>query len=106
MKYSAVDYNNPIVGIFGEGLTGFKRDDINIEFIYPYYDAQFDMRPKVLTGDGGAGSGTRISGSAEADASSFGLYLLPGETAIITAQNVADPVNVVTRVVFNWVEYH
>lgn len=42
----------PVIGIFGEQLVGTKYDDINVEFIYPYYNTEFDLQPFVSTGDG------------------------------------------------------
>jgi hypothetical protein len=50
------------------------------------------------------GGGAKTAGEISAEAGSYGLYLLPGETATITAQNVQGTTNVVCRVVFNWRE--
>jgi len=53
---------------------------------------------------GGAGPASASSGVNDQNALDFGLFLLPGETATITAQNVAGTQNVTVRVVFNWIE--
>lgn len=52
----------------------------------------------------GTGATADTGGATEQAAQDFGLFLLPGETATITAQNVAGSENVTVRVVFNWVE--
>jgi hypothetical protein len=53
----------------------------------------------------GGGNNPKSGGSVSQQADSFGLFLLPNETATITAQNVGlDNTNVVTRAVFNWIE--
>jgi len=92
-SYSPVDNGESVLEIDGVGQysSGGK-------LIFPDYVG--------YSSSGGAGSGSRISGSGQADSSNFGLYLLPGETATVTAQNVNGATNVVVRVIFNWVEYH
>ena len=53
----------------------------------------------------GSGNSPKAGGSVSQQADSFGLFLLPNETATITAQNVGvTNTNVVTRAVFNWIE--
>ena len=52
----------------------------------------------------GTGGSADMGGAVEQGALDFGLFLLPGETATITAQNVAGTQNVTVRVVFNWIE--
>ena len=37
---------------FGETLTGSKRDDISIQYQYPFVNTSFDFRAPVTTGDG------------------------------------------------------
>ena len=52
----------------------------------------------------GGGNVPDQGGTSDQDANSYGLFLLPGETATITVQNVAGTQNVTTRIVFNWIE--
>jgi hypothetical protein len=52
----------------------------------------------------GTGGSADMGGAAEQGALDFGIFLLPGETATVTAQNVAGTQNVTVRVVFNWIE--
>jgi len=52
----------------------------------------------------GGGATADTGGATEQGAEDFGLFLLPSETATITAQNVAGSENVTVRVVFNWIE--
>ena len=52
----------------------------------------------------GAGAVTDLGGQADFVTKDLGLYLLPGETATITAQNVAGDTNVTVRFLFDWVE--
>ena len=42
----------PLIGTFGETLTGSKHDDVSVNFVYPFYNTDFDMEPAVLSGDG------------------------------------------------------
>lgn len=53
---------------------------------------------------GTAPSAPTTGGDSSEVAQSFGLYLLPGESATITAQNVDGTSNVTVRAVFNWIE--
>jgi len=41
-----------LIGAFGELLVGTKKDDLNLKFIYPFYNTDFDLNPAVLVGDG------------------------------------------------------
>lgn len=52
----------------------------------------------------GAGGAAKEGGGVEQNANEFGLFLLPNETATITAQNVNGATDVTARVVFNWIE--
>lgn len=52
----------------------------------------------------GTGSSTDLGGQTDFATKDLGLYLLPGETATVTAQNVAGDTNVTVRYVFDWVE--
>jgi hypothetical protein len=49
-------------------------------------------------------SAAKSGGEVSEAADNFGLFLLPNETATITAQNVAGTTNVGVRVAFNWIE--
>lgn len=49
-------------------------------------------------------SGSNMSDSVQENAETYGLFLLPGETATITCQNVSGSTNVTTSIIFNWVE--
>mgnify|MGYP000256148980 CR=1 FL=1 len=42
----------PLIGTFGEQVVGSKFDDISVNFVYPFYNDDFDLEPAVLTGDG------------------------------------------------------
>lgn len=44
------DANN--IWPFGETLTGYKRDDIQLKYQYPFLNTEFDFRSPVTTGDG------------------------------------------------------
>jgi hypothetical protein len=52
----------------------------------------------------GAGAAAKIAGDEAALVAEIGLFLYPGETATITAQNVSGSQNVVCRVAWNWIE--
>jgi len=44
---------NPLkIWPFGETMTGYKVDDITLQFQYPFINEDFDFRPPVITGDG------------------------------------------------------
>jgi hypothetical protein len=51
-----------------------------------------------------AGAGAKLAGDDVAAIAEIGLFLYPGETATITAQNVSGTTNVVCRVAWNWIE--
>lgn len=51
-----------------------------------------------------AASGSKGGGEVSASADEFGLFLLPGEEAVITAQNVAGSTNVGVRAAYKWSE--
>jgi hypothetical protein len=50
------------------------------------------------------GGGAKAAGDISQEAENYGLFLLPEETATITAQNVSGNTNVVVRIAFNWTE--
>ena len=42
----------PLIGTFGEQVVGSKVDDISVNFVYPFYNTEFDLEPSVVSGDG------------------------------------------------------
>ena len=71
--------------------------------------ATYDSDGHVLIYDwigyaSGTGGAAKIAGDADLDVAEIGLFLYPGETATITAQNVSGSQNVTCRVAFNWIE--
>lgn len=68
----------PLIGVFGEILTGKKKDDVNVKFIYPFYNTTYDLQPLENTGDGNA----VVSGGLLTVSSTTGTALVQSKNAV------------------------
>lgn len=68
-----------LVGAFGELLVGQKKDDVNVKFIYDYYNTDFELQPAVVTGDG---AGSVSGGLVRAATTSVGTCLVSSKNSI------------------------
>ena len=67
-----------LVGAFGELLVGQKKDDVNVKFIYDYYNTDFELKPAVVEG---SGSGAVEGGLVKAIASGV------NDSALVSSKN-------------------